>query len=214
MTTVSHQRPDHMAFTLAERGELADLLDGLPAQRWDEPSLCEGWSVRDVVAHMLARDELDPESLLRRFVRGRFTLDGANQAGVDDYRDYPPALLAELFRERLEPRGLAAALGGRIAFIETFVHHQDIRRGLGEPRDIPPPRIRSALRLSTAFSPPGATRHTRGLRLDAVDVRMAAGSGPEVAGPGEALVMVISGRGQALEDLSGPGVEILAERLG
>src|SRR5690349_21972608 len=31
---------------------LAELLDGLPPARWETPSLCEGWRVREVVAHL------------------------------------------------------------------------------------------------------------------------------------------------------------------
>ena len=36
----------------AERRELAGLLDGLSAEQWDAPSLCDGWAVRQVVAHL------------------------------------------------------------------------------------------------------------------------------------------------------------------
>ena len=31
---------------------LADCLDALPEERWDAPSLCEGWRVKEVVAHL------------------------------------------------------------------------------------------------------------------------------------------------------------------
>src|SRR4051812_43218392 len=36
----------------AERRELAAILGGLTAEGWDEPSLCAGWRIREVVAHM------------------------------------------------------------------------------------------------------------------------------------------------------------------
>jgi uncharacterized protein (TIGR03083 family) len=36
----------------AQRAELAEVLAGLPAPRWDEPTLCAGWRVREVVAHI------------------------------------------------------------------------------------------------------------------------------------------------------------------
>jgi uncharacterized protein (TIGR03083 family) len=35
-----------------ERHELAAMLGGLPARWWDAPTLCAGWRVREVVAHM------------------------------------------------------------------------------------------------------------------------------------------------------------------
>ena len=53
-----------------------------------------------------------------------------------------------------------------------------------------------------------------GLRLVATDLSWSKGDGPEVAGTGEALLMAIAGRAAAIRDLTGPGVAILAERLG
>jgi len=60
----------------------------------------------------------------------------------------------------------------------------------------------------------GAGRRIRGLRLRATDIDWAHGDGPEVTGPGEALLMAMSGRRAALADLSGPGLATLAKRLG
>src|ERR1700693_2864816 len=36
----------------AQRGSLAAVLDTLPASGWDQPTLCAGWRVREVVAHI------------------------------------------------------------------------------------------------------------------------------------------------------------------
>src|SRR5260370_40945067 len=36
----------------AERRELARVLSDLPASAWDAQTLCDGWRVREVVAHM------------------------------------------------------------------------------------------------------------------------------------------------------------------
>ena len=36
----------------AQRGELAEALNGLPGSVWDKPTLCAGWRVREVVAHI------------------------------------------------------------------------------------------------------------------------------------------------------------------
>ena len=52
-----------------ERADLADLLHVLTPGQWEAPSLCAGWRVRDVVAHLLGYDELDAAALLRRFAR-------------------------------------------------------------------------------------------------------------------------------------------------
>src|SRR3954453_21773828 len=42
-------------------GGLADLLTAGPAERWDAPSLCAGWQVRHVVAHVTMPVRLTPE---------------------------------------------------------------------------------------------------------------------------------------------------------
>ena len=40
----------------AERLELADLLDTLTPEQWAAPSLCAGWSVRDVCSHLIGME--------------------------------------------------------------------------------------------------------------------------------------------------------------
>jgi hypothetical protein len=51
------------------------------------------------------------------------------------------------------------------------------------------------------------------LKLVATDMSWSHGSGPEVSGPAEALVMMMAGRVGALDDLSGEGrAELVARR--
>ena len=58
-----------------------------------------------------------------------------------------------------------------------------------------------------------ARRHSKGLTLVATDMEWAVGEGPEVQGPAEALLMAIAGRPQALDDLDGPGLITLRQRV-
>ncbi|WP_330760485.1 maleylpyruvate isomerase mycothiol-dependent enzyme family protein [Haloechinothrix halophila] len=124
-----------------------------------------------------------------------------------------PSELIELFRTHQRPRGLPAAFGGLIALVDGMIHQQDIRRPLGMPRDIPHERLRTALRLALLAPPIRAFMRARGLTLVATDLDWSRGSGPELRGPGEALLMALAGRGHAIEELSGPGQALLAERL-
>ena len=94
-----------------------------------------------------------------------------------------------------------------------MIHHQDIRRPLGPPRTIPPDRLRAALRFAKTAPPIRGFWHRRGLRMVATDVDWAAGSGPEVLGPGEAILLAIAGRNAAVRELSGPGLAMLSPRL-
>lgn len=48
---------DAMAMAAAERAEMADFLESLSAEQWEAPSLCAGWRVRDVAAHVVSYEE-------------------------------------------------------------------------------------------------------------------------------------------------------------
>ena len=200
-----------MSMARAERADLAAFLATLTPQDWEAPSLCSKWSVKDVVAHVISYEELSTLGLLRRFAKGWIVR--ANQVGVDEYSALSPQQLLEFLRDHLEPRGLTAGFGGMIALVDGTVHHQDIRRSLHRPRTIPADRLKRVLGLVPGNPRLGAGRRIRGLRLRATDVDWAHGHGPEVAGPGEALLMAMSGRPAALADLDGPGLPTLAQRL-
>lgn len=203
-----------MELARAERADLAELLAGLAPQQWQAPTLCDGWQVRDVVAHVLSYEELDAAGLARRLARGRFLLGRANAAGVTAYAGYDPQQLLDLLHRSMRPRGLTAAFGGRIALLDAMIHQQDIRRPLGITRDIPAERIRTALTFARIAPPIGAPWRIRGLRLVATDLDWAAGRGDEVRGPAEALLMAMAGRRGVTDELTGPGRATLARRTG
>jgi len=200
-----------MTMAHAERADLAEFLATLTPQDWQAPSLCSKWTVKDVVAHMISYEELGALGLLKRFAKGWIVR--ANQVGVDEFATLSPQQLLEFLRDHLEPRGLTAGFGGMIALVDGTIHHQDIRRSLHRPRTIPTDRLRRVLALVPGNPRLGAGRRIRGLRLRATDVDWTHGDGPEVNGPGEALLMAMSGRPAGLADLDGPGLPTLAQRL-
>jgi len=196
-----------------ERLEFADFLAGLSPEQWDSPTLCAGWRVRDVVAHTMSYEGMPFGALARRFLKGRLQTDRINELAVADMSATSPAELVDTVRKYAEPSGLGAGFGGRIALTDNMIHQQDIRRVLGAPRVIAVERLFVALDF-VRWAPlvRGAWR-ARGGRLVATDVDWSAGTGPEVRGPGEALLMVMAGRRDALTDLDGPGLTKLAARL-
>lgn len=203
--------PSLMTMAHTERSDLADFLATLAPQDWQAPSLCSRWTVKDVVAHVVSYEELGPLGLVRRFAKGWVVR--ANQVGVDEYGALGAPQLLAFLRDHLQPRGLTAGFGGMIALVDGTIHHQDIRRALGRPRSIAHDRLRRVLQLVPGNPRLGAGRRIRGLRLRATDVDWVHGDGPEVSGPGEALLMTMSGRRAALADLTGPGRATLAARL-
>jgi uncharacterized protein (TIGR03083 family) len=202
---------DLMTMARAERADLAEFLATLTPQDWQAPTLCTRWSVKDVVAHVISYEELGALGLLKRFAKG-FVVR-ANQVGVEEFAALTPQQLLEFLRGHLEPHGLTAGFGGMIALVDGTIHHQDIRRALNRPRVVPPDRLARILPLVPSNPRLGAGRRIRGLRLRATDVEWTHGDGPDVTGPGEALLLAMTGRPAALADLDGPGVATLADRV-
>ncbi|OBF55690.1 DinB family protein [Mycobacterium sp. 852002-50816_SCH5313054-b] len=200
-----------MTMARAERTDLADFLATLSPQDWATPTLCEKWTIKDVVAHVISYEELGAAGLLRRFAKGWVVR--ANQVGVDEFAALSPQQLLDFLRDHLTPKGLTAGFGGMIALVDGTIHHQDIRRSLGRPRAVPEDRLLRVLGLVPGNPRLGAGRRIRGLRLRANDIDWTHGRGPEVTGPGEALLMAMSGRPVALADLDGPGLPTLAQRI-
>ena len=203
-----------MDMARAERRDLADFCSGLSPADWDAPSLCGGWRVRDVVAHVVSYEGLGPVSFTSRLVRGRLDPHRANREAVAGFAGRDPAQLLELLRAAQEPTGVLAAFGGRIVLADTLIHHQDLRRPLGAPREVPVERLLVALPLAMLAPVVGGAWHVRGVRLVATDLDWSWGVGPEVRGPGEAVLMAAAGRRGAADDLHGPGADLLRRRLG
>jgi uncharacterized protein (TIGR03083 family) len=204
---------DRTTLARQERTEFVELLEHLTPQQWDAPTLCAGWRVRHVVAHVFSYDELSGPEVARRLAQGRLTLDQINQIGLEELAARSPTELTALARRCIRPRGLTAAFRGAIALVDGMIHQQDIRRPLGLPRTIPPDRLRSALEFAKTSPALGGFRHRRGLRLVATDLDWSAGTGPEVSGRGEALLMAIAGRSASIAELDGPGQPLLRRRL-
>ncbi|GAA4011103.1 maleylpyruvate isomerase family mycothiol-dependent enzyme [Allokutzneria multivorans] len=198
-----------MALAAQERADFTDLLAGLAPEQWDMPTLCADWTVRQLAAHVISYDALSWRGTLSLLARSRFSLNRANALCVAENAN---ADLLALFRAHARPRGLTTVFGGMIPLLDGLIHQQDIRRPLGLPREIPHDRLSAALRFAFRAPPIGAPKRTRGLSVIATDVAFSHGCGPEVRGPGEALLMAIAGRSSALAELSGPGVAVLASR--
>ncbi|HEY9304202.1 MAG TPA: hypothetical protein VIO95_07925 [Mycobacterium sp.] len=113
----------------------------------------------------------------------------------------------------MHPAARAAVRFRLAALVDGMIHQQDIRRPLGMERVIPPQRLQRALDLALRSPAIRGARKARGARLIATDVDWAFGDGLEVAGPGEALLLAMAGRPDALNQLAGPGKTVLAQRI-
>ncbi|WP_330479465.1 maleylpyruvate isomerase family mycothiol-dependent enzyme [Streptomyces platensis] len=186
---------DIKAAIAAERRELAAMLDGLPAGQWDAPTLCAGWRVREVVAHMSMGFRYSLPKTVAELVRA-----GGNLHRMTDRcarRDAAAASTSELagfLREHAHHPwkppvgGIAAALG------HDVVHGLDITVALGLDRRVPEDRVRLLLEKIT----PGTARFfgadLRGIQLRADDLDWSFGTGTPLYGSAQELLLVAYGR--------------------
>lgn len=196
-----------------ERGALAEDLADLPDERWATPSLCAGWSVRDVLVHLTVTAKLTPLSFLGRFAASGFRFHQMSERNIARERKATPAEdLAEFKRVRnrtSSPPGPADSWLG-----EVIVHSEDIRRPLGIAHTYPDEAL---TRLATFYTRSntliGGKNRVAGVRLRATDVRWEHGSGPEIAGPILSLVLLITGR-PVPADLTGDGLASVTRQEG
>lgn len=119
-----------------------------------------------------------------------------------------------LLEQNLRPSGVTARLGGRISLTDSLIHHQDIRRPLAKPREVPPKRLRQAPAFGLVALPIRGAWVLRGVRVVATDIDWSYGVGPEARGSGEAVLMTMAGRRGIAQELEGPGATRLAHRVG
>ena len=90
MSSDPGSRPDLIGLVGEERRDLANFLDTLTPAQWQAPSLCVGWSVLDVVAHLISFEGLGPAGLLRRRVQG-IGRGGPIEVGRAKYATHSPS---------------------------------------------------------------------------------------------------------------------------
>ena len=196
-----------------ERVALVDALAQLPSSAWDQPSLCTGWTIRDVVAHMIATATMTPPKFFAKLIGTGFNFQTLTRNDIAQIRaDRSGADLVELLRGRIDAR--TAPPGPATSWLgETIVHGEDIFRALGGYRPHPVQHVVAVADFyKNSNTLIGAKRRISGVRLRATDTDWHHGDGPEAAGPILALVLAMTGRTRALDDLTGDGVAVLRGR--
>jgi uncharacterized protein (TIGR03083 family) len=195
-----------------ERKALAADLDGLADDKWASTSLCAEWTVRDVLAHMTATARLSPPQFFAKMIASGFSLKRVQAKDIAALKGASPTetlahFKAEVNSTKHPPGPVDSWLG------ETIVHSEDIRRALGIKHEYP---TEAAVQVADFYKGSnliiGAKKRIAGLKLRATDADWSHGDGPELSGPVVSLVLAMTGRKAALDDLSGDGVATLRSR--
>jgi uncharacterized protein (TIGR03083 family) len=195
-----------------ERKALAADLQALEAGAWATPSLCQDWTVRDVLAHLTSTATLTPAAFFGGLVTAGFSSEKAQRNGIAAHLGTAPADTLAGFEAVLT--GVTHRPGPAGAWLgETIVHSEDIRRPLGITYVYAP----AVLVLVASFFAGSnklisAKRRIGGLALHATDADWSHGTGLEVRGPILSLILAMTGREVADDELDGDGAWTLRAR--
>jgi uncharacterized protein (TIGR03083 family) len=200
---------DLWATVATERGALADDLVALTDDQWQTASWCSDWTVREVLAHLSATASLTPPTFLLGFVGSGFSFPRFTRTQLGKRLGSTPADTLATFRSL--QHSTSSPPGPKTSWLgEVIVHSEDIRRPLGIDHDYPPEAVRQVAdfyRRSNALI--GSKSRIAGVRLVATDQDWTHGDGPEVRGPLLSVLLAMTGRSAACNELTGPGVETL-----
>lgn len=182
-----------------ERLALSALLSDTDTAAWSQPSPCGNWTVQDVVAHLVVLAEAGNRY---GFIARSALVDPRFHRSIDK--------VARRLSATARPKELAARLGdareGRFllpffptvaALGEVLVHRSDVSEALGLPSHAPDERVRAVLETQTRlWFVFGVSRSIRKYHLVATDADWSVGpiDGPVIAGTGEQLLQVVTGR--------------------
>ncbi|TFB71291.1 maleylpyruvate isomerase family mycothiol-dependent enzyme [Cryobacterium glaciale] len=204
---------DVEALYAAERDRFAEDLAGLDDASWQTPSLCRGWTVRDLCAHLLMPYELGFGSFIVGVAQARFNFDKfAYRWARTDRRTG-----AELTRliAKTSVAGFAVPGAGELApLAHLAIHSGDVRRPLGLAGRISPEAGWMVLNELTSGRHSVGDDLLRGLRFQATDTDWSLGGGPEVSGDVATLLSALNRRRTAAADLAGAGADEFRSRLG
>ena len=205
---------DRWTWLARGRRDLADLLESLTPEQWESPSLCPGWRVRDVAAHVaMTPTEPTMGAIVTSMVRARGRLwDFGRDVAISYAEARPPEEIVDVLRRDAEARTMPALTNAKNLLMDLCVHTHDIAIPLGV--DVPVPTEAGVAAFERVWAmgwPFWAKRRLRGLRLVATDAPVDVGSGDVVEGTLVALLLLVTGRTKAARDhLSGPGATNLA----
>ena len=203
---------DMWSVVAGERSALADDLEALDAAAWDTPSLCEKWTVRDAVAHIIATAEMTPPKFLGKMIGSGFNFQKMTAKEIADKRGASPA--AELKHLRAVRDRRTAPPGPKTSWLgEAIVHAEDVRRPLGIEHSYP---MEAVIAVADFYKGSniliGSRDRIEGVTLRATDTDWSFGFGPAAEGQMLSVLMAMTGRKAALDDLAGDGVALLQHR--
>jgi uncharacterized protein (TIGR03083 family) len=187
-----------------ERADLADLLAGLRQEDWDKATLCAGWRVRELVAHITMPYRLSMPKFLAGLVRagGKFDRYADRQARCDAAELSADELVDCLGRNVDHPWKPPGG-GYQGALSHDVIHGLDVSVALGIDRRVPEERMRYILDDMKPRQLKYFGVDLTGIQLRATDLDWTHGTGTPLSGTAQDLLLVLCGRALPPGHLSG-----------
>lgn len=207
----------------AQRLRIVALLEDLTPVEWDHASLCDGWRVRDVAAHLTLQ-----QMTLADGLKGMLRDPGGvnhliHTAAVREANRRAPEELIAGIGGTVGSRRHNFGLTARETLIDIVVHGPDIAVPLGRRLEVPPASTAAAATQVWSYQDSRRGRRLarvnrplpwQSYRLIATDTEWVVGDGLEIRGPILAILLLLTGRTAGFADLTGPGAVALGTTLG
>lgn len=180
-----------------QRAAAADLAASLTPEEWAAPSLCAGWRVREVLAHLTL--EPTPRVALVEMLRARGSFHRMTDGHARRVAARPTDEVVALLRARVGKRATPPGGAPIDPLGDVLVHLQDVVRPLGRHHAMPVDAAVAVAEHTWALGfPHHARRRLAGQRLVATDADLVLGEGAEVRevvrAPVADLLMLLTGR--------------------
>ncbi|MFG1925485.1 maleylpyruvate isomerase family mycothiol-dependent enzyme [Cryptosporangium sp. NPDC048952] len=190
----------------AQRHQLADTLSALPEEAWDAPTLCDGWRVREVIAHVAMEFRYPTARFLWHFALAGFNFHRLNnRRATADARDLSSAELTASIRDNVHHPWKPPGTGYASTLTHETVHALDALVPLGVDWSVPEPTVRAVL---DAWDVEHGRKYfgvdLTGVRLCADDLDWTVGEGKPLTGHASDLLLVLAGRKLPPARLTGP----------
>jgi uncharacterized protein (TIGR03083 family) len=180
---------------VAERTGLAAMLAGLRPDQWDAPTLCVGWRVREVVAHMTMAYRMSAPRFFLELARSRFRFNAmADRRARQDAAAMSAGDLLAAMRDNIGHPWTPPGGGPVGALSHDVIHGLDISVGLGLDRRPPASRVALVLGNLRARNVSFFGVDLAGVRLEATDLDWQMGAGAPLRGAAQDLLLVVCGR--------------------
>lgn len=193
------------------RNAFADLVEPLSDEQLDKPTICGTWTSRQILGHLVFFVEMKMPRFMLGMAKAGFNYDKMADRAARANAERPVEELLSTLRAGAARSAPMPGFAERITVGDVAIHTQDVRRSLDLDGKLDDEVLTTALEFITTEKIGRGLADLPGrdsVTLVATDIDWSHGSGPEVAGTGEAILMGLAGR-DVLDELSGEGVTTL-----